>query len=237
MKKDIVILLIISSIILFFNLGSGSLSSWDEAFYAQVSREIVQSDNWIDLTWGGAPWSDKPPLYMWVTALFYKLFGVNEFSVRLFSCLSGIALVVLTYLFSRKLFSRRAGFLSAIMLISTYHFVWFSKMGTLDITFTLFLFLSLYFFLRSEENHANIIYSFIWFGMAFLTKGAGALLIPMILALYVLAKGDWSVIFNRYTVLGVFAFLLMVGTWYFMAFSHIAHNCQVGSMQKVTLYP
>ncbi|MBP7217065.1 MAG: glycosyltransferase family 39 protein, partial [Candidatus Omnitrophica bacterium] len=54
----------IATLVIFWNLGAGSLISWDECLYAQVAREILINHNWIDLTWMGLPWSDKPPLYM-----------------------------------------------------------------------------------------------------------------------------------------------------------------------------
>ncbi|MEA3489172.1 MAG: glycosyltransferase family 39 protein [Candidatus Omnitrophota bacterium] len=220
LKRDILLLLIVSSGVFLFNLGAGSLSSWDEAFYAQVSREILQTNNWIDLSWGGFPWSDKPPLYMWATAVFYRLFGINEFSVRFFSALSGIATVIITYLLAGRLFSRRTGLISGIMLAGTYHFVWLGKMGSLDVTFTLFVFLSIFFFTLAEEKRSSIIYSFLFFGLAFLTKGPGALLVPMILGLYVLLRRRWDIAFNRYTAIGVLVFLVITGSWYFPAALH-----------------
>ena len=174
MKRDILILLAIASIILLVNLGAGSLDSWDEAFYAEVSREILQRNDWVNLYWSGEPWSDKPPLYMWVTTFFYKIFGINEFSARLFSAISGMGIVILTYLLGRRIFTREVGFLSAVMMASTYHFIAFAKAGTLDITFTFFLFLSIYFFLLGEDNQRNIVFSFISFSLAFLTKSFGA---------------------------------------------------------------
>ena len=218
MRRDILILVLLSSIILFINLGAGSLSSWDEAFYAQVSQEMYQSSNWVDLTWGGTPWADKPPVYMWATTCFYKIFGVNEFSARLTSSISGIFLILLIYLFGRRLFSSRVGMLSALMALSTYHLLWFSKMGTLDVTFTLFLALSMYCFLRSAESPLYLIFSFAWFGYAFLTKGVGALLIPMILGVYIVGTRKWKMVFNKYLAGGIFIFLLVAGTWYLAAY-------------------
>jgi len=219
LKRDILVLLLLSSLVMLFNLGAGSLSSWDEAFYAQVSREMFQSSNWIDLTWAGQAWADKPPVYMWATTCFYKVFGVNEFSARLTSSIAGIALVLLIYLFARRLFSPRTGMISSIMALSTYHLLWFSKMGTLDVTFTLFLVLSVYCFLRSVERPVYLIFSFAWFGYAFLTKGVGALLIPMILGVYVIISGKWKMVFTKYLVGGILVFLLVAGSWYFAAYS------------------
>lgn len=214
MKRDILILLSGAALVLLVNLGAGSLGSWDESVYAQVSREILKNNDWICLRWGSYPWYDKPPLYMWATAFFYNVFGVNEFSARLFSALSGIALVFVAYLFGAKLFSRRVGLISGVMLLGTYHFIWFSRMAFLDVTFTLFFTLSIYFFLLAENKNRYVLYSFICFSLAFLTKGIVAFLIPIIMAGYVLTSTKWHMIFNRYTVFGFSVFLLITASWY-----------------------
>ena len=214
MKRDITIIFVFAAVILLFNLGAGSLSSWDEALYAQVSREVLENGSWMDLTWGGLAWSDKPPLYMWATAFFYNVFGVNEFSVRLFSALSGIFLALVTYLLGARIFTRRVGMMSAIMLASIYHFIWMAKSGTMDVSFTLFLALSIYFFLISEEKRFFIMCSFLFFGLAFMTKGVGALIAPAIIGCYVLVTGSWRKVLDRYFAAGVLIFLLIAGSWY-----------------------
>lgn len=218
MRRDIIILLAISAVVLLTCLGSGSLSSWDEAFYAQVSREMYESGDLINLTWWGSPWSDKPPLYMLGTVLCYKIFGVNEFSARLTSAASGIALIIVLYLFISRILSERAGFLSAIMMLGIYHFVLFAKSGTLDVTFSLFTLLSVYFAHRSEDRPREIIYAFLFFAMAFLTKGVGAFLIPVILCVYFLAAGAMGKVFNKYFFMGVLVFIVTAGSWYVAAY-------------------
>lgn len=216
MKNHLLIIIIvaISAILIFYNLGGGSLSSWDEAFYAQVSREMFESGDMINLTWANEPWNDKPPLYMWVTAFFYKVFGINEFSARLFSAVSALILVILTYLIALKLFTERTATLASIMLPCTYHFLWFSKMGTLDVTLTMFLFLSLYLFIMSEEKPILITLSFVSFAMAFLTKGAGAILIVISLLLYLAITRKWFMVLNKYSLYGFLLFLALTGAWY-----------------------
>ena len=217
-KRDILIISAIAAFVLLFKLGCGSLSSWDEAYYAHISRGLANSNTLTSFVWGEAAWLDKPLLYMWGTACFYKLLGISEFTTRLLSAICGIGVVILTYTFTTRLFSRKTGLLAALMMISTYHFVWFSKMGTLDVAFVFFLFLTIDSFLRSETKHINIIYSFIWFTFAFLTKGVGALLIPMILGVYVLMRRRWSMVVNRYTVFGILLFLFIGGGWFFVRF-------------------
>lgn len=69
----------LSAFVLLWGLGQGSLMDWDEAIYAQVSKEIVNSGNWLELHYGYEPYFRKPPLFMWTTALLYRIFGINEF--------------------------------------------------------------------------------------------------------------------------------------------------------------
>ena len=184
--RDIGILILIAGFVILWNIGTGSLLSWDEAVYAQVSKEILRSNNYVDLTWAGKTWSDKPPLYMWMTVVFYKIFGIGEFAARLFSALCGIGTVIVTYLFALKLYSRRAAFAASLILASTLHFIWASKVGMLDAALTFFISLSLYWFIIGIERKIFLTLSALAFGAAFLTKGFGALLIPIILTAYIL---------------------------------------------------
>ena len=75
--EDLLFLLPLSAFFLLFDLGRGALSSWDEAIYATVAKELLHSGRWFFLSYGGSPWVDKPPLAIWATVIFYKLFGVN----------------------------------------------------------------------------------------------------------------------------------------------------------------
>ncbi|MEM1280119.1 MAG: 4-amino-4-deoxy-L-arabinose transferase, partial [Cyanobacteria bacterium P01_H01_bin.152] len=83
---------------LFWNLGARSLADWDEAIYAQISKEIFHSNQWLTLHWGYKPWFHKPPLFMWLTTLAYYIFGVGEVGARAISAIAGTGLALLTYL-------------------------------------------------------------------------------------------------------------------------------------------
>lgn len=230
--KDLVVLAIIAASVLLWNLGTGSLASWDEAVYAQISREMLNSGNYMDLTWAGAPWSDKPPLYMWMTVIFYKIFGVNEFAVRLFSAICGIGTVILTYLFASRLYSRRAGYAAALVLASTLHFIWASKVGMLDMALTFFISLSLYCFVVGMERKIYLFFSMLAFGCAFLTKGSGALLIPIILSLYMILEKKLNLIKEPALLAGISVVLIVVGWWHLSAFFHYGNEFVSGYFTK-----
>jgi 4-amino-4-deoxy-L-arabinose transferase-like glycosyltransferase len=219
-KTDLLILLLISGCVLLFNLGTGSLTSWDEGVHAEVAREMLDSGNLIDLSWAGERWSDKPPLYMWMITFFYKIFGINEFSVRFFSALCGIGTVIVTYLFANKLYSRRVAISAALILLSTQHFIWSAKVGMLDATLTFFIAFSLFLFRLGEEKRIYFFFSLIAFTCAFLTKGGGALIIPIILAVYLISSSKMRMLKEPALILGILFSLVILGWWHYLAFSH-----------------
>ena len=69
----VILLSILAMLVILWGLGKNSLYDWDEAIYAQVSKEMVQRGDWLRLHWGDKPWMEKPPLYMWMTSIFYFL--------------------------------------------------------------------------------------------------------------------------------------------------------------------
>ena len=77
-------------------LGHKPLAEWDEGIYAEVSREML-GGSWIVPHWNLHLWLEKPPLMLWITAIFFKLFGVTEFWARAGSTFSGIAIVALLH--------------------------------------------------------------------------------------------------------------------------------------------
>src|SRR5919107_2084971 len=95
------LLVSVAAFALLWKLGASSLAAWDEAIYAQVSKEMARGGDWLTPHWAHQPWFEKPPLLIWTTAILFKLFGVSEFWARAASALSGVALVVVTYLSAR----------------------------------------------------------------------------------------------------------------------------------------
>jgi len=77
------LLILLSAFSLFYNLRYGSLAAWDEAIFGEVAREIViEGKGWLTLHFNDHPWFHKPPLFIWLIAIAYKIIGVNEFAVR-----------------------------------------------------------------------------------------------------------------------------------------------------------
>jgi 4-amino-4-deoxy-L-arabinose transferase-like glycosyltransferase len=85
---------LLAALVLLPLLGHKPLAEWDEGIYAEVSREMI-GGSWLVPHWNAQLWFEKPPLMLWITAVFFKLFGVSEFWARAGSAFSGIATVAL----------------------------------------------------------------------------------------------------------------------------------------------
>ena len=212
--EDLLFLLGLSVFFLTFHLGKGSLTSWDESIYATIAQNIVKSGDWLRLQYQGLPWSDKPPLSIWVTAFFYKIFGISEFSSRFFSSLCGTGTVLVTYLLGRSLFGRWTGLLGALVLLSSSHYMHFARFGVMDAPLTFFLTLSLYFFWRGHERDRSLFFSGIAAGAAIMVKGAAAFPIFPIVWIYCLWAGRLDVLTRSSYWVGVIIAVLIALPWH-----------------------
>ncbi len=204
-RRDLLFLTATALFFCLWNLGGGSLASWDEAQYAQVAKEIVRSGDWVYLRFLGNDWYVKPPLALWATAVFFKFFGVHEFAARLYAALTGIGTVLMTYVLGRFLFDRRTALFGAGILLSTTDFLHFSRWGMMDVPNLFFFTSAIVFFLRamregrddpeeggSGRSDAWFLAFAVAFASAFMTKGPVVILVPVLFVLYSLWTGEWG---------------------------------------------
>jgi 4-amino-4-deoxy-L-arabinose transferase-like glycosyltransferase len=146
----------------FFNLGLSSLVSWDEAWYAEIARNIIKSGDIFNLTWNQMAYYDHPPVGFWLIAIGEILFGYSEFGVRFASAAIGFLSVVAMYFLGKIMFNRVVGFASAVGLASSFWFLFRSRSGNLDVFLTFFFILT---FLTAWKARYNPKWM-IWFGLS-----------------------------------------------------------------------
>lgn len=180
----ILVLCALAALVLLLRLGQGSLSDWDEAVYAQAAKEMIYGGDWLALHYEYKLWMDEPPLLVWLTAIFFYLFGVNEFWSRAASGFSGIGLIIVTYLVGKLLYNKWVGFFAALILLTSYHFTRYSRAGMTDIMLTLFTFLAIYAYLRLEKGSQNWWYIIaISSALAVMVKSFAGLIAPAVITL------------------------------------------------------
>src|SRR5271170_2139102 len=169
----------------FFLLGSRSLNEPDEGRYAEIAREMVETGNWLVPHLWYLPHLDKPPMTYWLVAVSMKLFGQNEWAVRLPVALAGVSGIFATFLLGCSLGGRRVGIWSALILQSSLLYFVMARFLTTDIFLTQFIAWAIYFFWRSWRELNSEFFKWHlagWIAMAFgfLTKGPIAFAIPAV---------------------------------------------------------
>lgn len=183
----IVVLIFISSVILFPKITNTSLNDWDEARHAVNALEIINSGNWITTTYNHEPdlTNIKFPLGAWLIAINYKLFGINEFSVRLWSVIFTILTTVLVYLLGSLIKDRWSGILAALIFITSMQVIngHAGITGDYDAGASFFLTLSLFLFLLSYKTRKNspLFFSMAAVGLGTMYKSFVPGLIPLVI--------------------------------------------------------
>ena len=130
---------LIGSLLLARLVGMAAVPLMDstEARYGEIGRKMVELNDWITPWFDyGVPYWGKPPLSFWVTAISFKLFGVNEFTARLPHLLIALAIVGLVGWFAAR--RDRDAVLPAVACISG-SFLFFISAGAVMVDIELVL--------------------------------------------------------------------------------------------------
>jgi 4-amino-4-deoxy-L-arabinose transferase-like glycosyltransferase len=171
----------------------------DASQYAAMSREMLESGNYLQLYDRGQNYLDKPPLLFWVSALSFKAFGISNFSYKLPSVLFSLLGIFATLQLGKRLYGERVGFYSALILASSQ--AWFMmnqdiRTDTILAACTIFGIWQLFIFMGSKK-WSHLVFGSIGVAGAMLTKGPIGLMVPALsIGSYLLVKRDWKNLFN-----------------------------------------
>jgi len=216
MTRFFLAILVLTISVSFFRLGSVTFFDVDEAVFAEATKEMVQSGNWITPTYNGENRYDKPILFYWLMALSYKLFGINEFAARFPSALAGLVLCISIFFFMKELSDEKTAFYSVLSLALSIYFFAYSHSAVTDMSLTLFITLSLFSFYLSIEKDRRYLYGFyIFSALALLTKGLIGIIFPFGIAIvYLLVKDGLRGIKSVFHLRAFLLFLLIASPWY-----------------------
>lgn len=107
-------------ILCFYHLDAAVTHNWDEARHITNAYEMMSSDNpWVHTYRGEVDYYNyKPPLSMWCIIFFFKLFGTNFYSMRLYSAVAMFLTFFLISGFLLQNFGRRTTILFGLLLIT-----------------------------------------------------------------------------------------------------------------------
>ena len=192
-----------------------------EARYAEISRLMLESGDWIVPQFSpGEPFWGKPPLFAWLSAGSVAALGMSEFNLRLPHFLLAIACLWVVWRLASAELGVRQRLLTLVILASTPLF--FAAAGTVMTESGLVLATTLSmagFWLHAK--HGQKPWGLLFFaglGLGMLAKG------PVALVMVFLPIGIWSIKPGRRKTLGSLpwlggglVFLLISLPWYLLA--------------------
>ncbi|MBV8360070.1 MAG: glycosyltransferase family 39 protein [Deltaproteobacteria bacterium] len=127
--------------LLLYLIGLGRPPLWepDEGRYAEIAREMAVDHDYVTPRNNFVRYFEKPPLVYWVTAASLKVFGHNEFAVRLQAAIASIGQVAITGALAERMFGANTGPLAALALGLSPLFFAFARFATPDPALAFFL--------------------------------------------------------------------------------------------------
>lgn len=205
-------------------LGLRVLIHPDEGRYAELSLHILQSGDWVTPRLNGILYFEKPILQYWIGAISMLLFGINEFSARLWPGLAGILTVLTVGMTARRLWDRQSGLYAAMSAAGTVWIILNSHILTLDTGVTFFLTLTLCGFLLAQQANATaaerqrfMLLAWAAIAGAVLSKGLIGLVIPAAtLVIYSLVTRRWDLWGRMHWLGGIALMLALTAPWFIL---------------------
>ncbi|MCW3123864.1 MAG: arnT 1 [Flavipsychrobacter sp.] len=213
------LIILLCSVFCFKSLNVAPLSDWDETRYGMNAWNMLQRHDYInyffldffDIT------VTKPPLGIYAICLSYKIFGYNEFAMRLPSAIAGFLFFLVFYQWCRKEINEHAAFFITLILLSVKGLVGWHvfRTGDLDGMYTLFITLAnifFYYYVKTEHTrHAVLMVIFL--SLVYYTKGFTFILFTPGWLLYLILNRKLAMLWKWQTLVLLIIFVLVMTSW------------------------
>jgi 4-amino-4-deoxy-L-arabinose transferase-like glycosyltransferase len=221
---DRLLLLAVTLTVLLPGTFGVSLFDRDEGWYAQVSREMVQSGDWLMPRYLGEPWLGKPPLLYWCVAASWAVWGMQVWAARLVSVLALAGAVQLMATLAAGFLNRRAALLASISFVTAALPVFIGKLLLTDALLLWWCLAAMVSLWRISTQGATIGRSALFWmclGLGILSKGPAILVFVGAFGLALLIQNPKSKIQNRAAFWFTSPLCLMVAApWYVYVAQH-----------------
>ncbi len=185
----------------------------DAGVYASLSKNMVVRNNYLGLYFQGNDWLDKPHFPFWVTAAFFKVFGIHTWSYKL----PGILFVLLgacyTYLFAKQLYNNTIALWSVFILLTAEHIIISNSDVRAEPFLTGLIIASIYHFYISLKKKISwhLIAASFFAACAVMTKGPFALIpIGGAIAGELIIKRNWKELFHWRWLIAIILIALFI---------------------------
>jgi len=184
-RRPLPTLLLLCCVTALVGLGRQAITDSDEAYYAEASKEMLVSGDWLTPHFNYRDRWEKPVLYYWLTAATYALTGPTEFAARTWSAFAGIGLALLTWSVARQAGEPRAtATLAGAIVATSFGLVSMARVALPDLPLTTCITGAVWSALRAIDagRHGRrwMVMAGLFAGLGFLMKGPVALVVPAI---------------------------------------------------------
>ena len=178
----------------------------DASQYAAMSKEMMETGEYLKVKERAKDYLDKPPLLFWVSALFFKLFGVSNFVYRIVPILASFVGFYATFRLGKLYYNSRIGYLAALVLASCQAMFLMNhdiRTDTMLTAATIFAIWQIAEF-NETKRWKNLILGFIGIGIAMLAKGPIGLMVPILaFSTHFILKRSWKSFFRWQWLVGI----------------------------------
>ncbi len=210
------------ALIWFATLDARRLVHPDEGRYAEIAREMAASGDWVTPRLNGLKYFEKPPFQYWFTAGAYRVFGVHEWTARLWPALAGFLGVLAVTAAGYALGGRMLGAYAGLALATMVWHAGLAQIVTLDSGLAFFLALGFAALVVAQRAETSVSARRRWMWVAAaalagatLSKGLIGLVLPGgALVVYTLATRDFA-LWRRLSIgSGLLVYLVLTAPWF-----------------------
>ena len=186
-NKSLIVLFILICFVLFYKLGAYGVVESSEARYAEISRAMYLSGDYIHPNLMGIHHYHKPPLTYIITALGYKFFGINPFGARFFLQIALLLQLILIYKLTCLLTKNKRLAIWASLIYFSFPIVLISVRNlTTDAYLNTFSLLAIYVWvLYKDKAKIKYLYAFtLSLAIGFLIKGPLIFIAPVFFIIF-----------------------------------------------------
>ena len=199
----------------------------DAARYASIAKTMVVNNNYLELYCDGVDWLDKPHFPFWLTALSFKIFGINTWAYKLPGILFMLMGAWYTYLLGKRLYNKEIALWAVLILLTAEHIILSNNDVRAEPYLTGLIIASVYHFYGAYKDGSllQLVLGSLFAGCAVMTKGIFALIpIGGAIAGELLIKKDWRNLFHwRWLVAGVLTLVFMLPELYALYYQFDLH--------------